>query len=163
YAYAPTPISGSLDISANGFLGGIQAGYNLQSGSFVYGVEADVQLSAVEATTGGSVTVDERRFAGEIGTEVEWLGALRASAGVTATNQLLAYVTGGAAYGRINSFVSVDGLIDENVKNTEWGWTAGAGAEYAATQNITLKTEYLYTDLGKASLIAAPGISLEND
>lgn len=165
--------SATLGISASGFLGGVQAGYNWQSGSMVYGVEADFQGSAIDATVGVDISNPNgpEYISGELGTEVEWFGTIRARAGVAATDRLLAYVTGGAAYGRTNSFVSLDGSsisedfpnVSENVKNTEWGWTVGAGVEYAATDNITLKTEYLYTDLGKATLISVPGASLEND
>ncbi len=32
---------------------------------------------------------------------------------------------------------------------TRYGWTIGAGAEYALTQNWFLRGEYLYIDLGK--------------
>jgi len=156
--------SGSLDISASGFLGGVQAGYNWQSGSFVYGVEADFQGSAVDATTAVNLNIPGTgTFTGELGTEVEWFGTIRARAGVAATDSLLAYVTGGAAYGRTNSFASLNGLGSVNAKNTDWGWTVGAGVEYAVTNNFTLKTEYLYTDLGKATLYSAPGVSLQND
>jgi len=32
------------------------------------------------------------------------------------------------------------------------GWTAGAGIEYAVTNNWSIKSEYLYADLGNQSL-----------
>ncbi|HEY5226080.1 MAG TPA: outer membrane beta-barrel protein, partial [Methylovirgula sp.] len=35
-----------------------------------------------------------------------------------------------------------------SVSGTHIGWTAGAGLEYAITHNLTVKFEYLYTDLG---------------
>ena len=165
-------VSGSLDISSGGFLGGVQAGYNWQSGSFVYGVEADFQGSAIDGTVavGLSNPNGPETISGELGTEVEWFGTIRARAGVAATESLLAYVTGGAAYGRTNSSASYsyfDGTTTSSgtigAKNTDWGWTVGAGVEYAVTNNFTLKTEYLYTDLGKATLYSAPGVSLQND
>ena len=37
---------------------------------------------------------------------------------------------------------------------TSVGWTAGAGAEYAVGNNITLKVEYLYVNLGSDSFTA---------
>ena len=59
------------------------------------------------------------------------------------------------------------GSIDERVKNTSTGWTFGAGAEYAFTDNWSLKSEYLYTDLGKETLFSFSdgGLSakLQND
>ena len=34
---------------------------------------------------------------------------------------------------------------------TRLGWTAGAGVEWALNQNWSVKTEYLYVDLGSVS------------
>ena len=36
------------------------------------------------------------------------------------------------------------------------GWTIGAGAEYAFTDNVTLRGEYLYYDLGASTVVTAP-------
>jgi transposase len=36
---------------------------------------------------------------------------------------------------------------------TRFGWTAGAGIEYAVTNNISAKVEYLYVDLGSQNQI----------
>jgi outer membrane immunogenic protein len=38
-----------------------------------------------------------------------------------------------------------------NPSSSRVGWTAGAGVEYAFTNNWTLGAEYLYADLGKSS------------
>ncbi len=40
--------------------------------------------------------------------------------------------------------------LDES--DTQWGWTVGAGLEYAITDHWTFKTEYLYVDLGSQTL-----------
>ena len=37
--------------------------------------------------------------------------------------------------------------------STRVGWTLGAGAEYAITNNITLKGEYLYYNLGSSNSV----------
>ena len=39
---------------------------------------------------------------------------------------------------------------------TKTGWTIGGGAEYAITNNITLRAEYLYYDLGSQTVTATP-------
>jgi outer membrane immunogenic protein len=39
------------------------------------------------------------------------------------------------------------------------GWTIGGGVEFAATDNITLKAEYLYADFGKASFAGPAGLA----
>ena len=38
-----------------------------------------------------------------------------------------------------------------NPSSTRVGWTIGGGVEYAVTNNITIKGEYLYADLGSSS------------
>jgi outer membrane immunogenic protein len=47
--------------------------------------------------------------------------------------------------------------------NTHFGWTIGAGLEAAATDNITLKAEYLYVDLGTQNYATALGGSLDTN
>ena len=37
------------------------------------------------------------------------------------------------------------------------GWTAGGGLEYAITDHLSFKTEYLYVDLGKQTLFSGGG------
>lgn len=151
------PVNGSLDFTSSGFLGGIQAGYNYQIDQWVVGVEADFQGSGIKGE--GSVRLNNVVVPGEfdasIGTKLDWYGTLRARAGVLATDRFLVYATGGLAYGRTKSYINADALgINESVSKTKAGWTVGAGAEYAITDNVTFKTEYAYTDLGKANLFS---------
>ncbi|MGO1164045.1 outer membrane protein [Brucella sp. C7-11G] len=141
---------GSLDVTSSGFVGGVQAGYNYQfENGFVLGAEADFQGSNVK----GEVKFNADNF-GELkaGTKVEWFGTVRARLGYTATERLLVYGTGGLAYGKVKSYADFG---DEGISSskTKAGWTVGGGAEYAITNNWTLKSEYLYTDLGKRNLI----------
>ncbi len=150
-----TLASGSLNMTSSGFLGGVQAGWNFQQDSFVYGIEADFQGSNVKGETSVSLTDGTDTLSGEIGTKLNWYGTLRARLGVTATDRFLVYATGGLAYGETKSYIngSLNGAgFSESVKKTKTGWTVGAGAEYAITDNWTFKSEYLYTDLGKANL-----------
>ncbi len=145
FKLSPTSGGGSgFDLSAGGFLGGIQAGYNWQSGQLVYGVETDFQGSDVKASfsTGG----------GTLETKIDWFGTLRARLGYTPVDRFMVYGTGGLAYGheKISS-----GPI--SLSKTRTGWTVGAGAEYALNTNWTIKSEYLYTDLGKATFTTGGG------
>ena len=66
------------------------------------------------------------------GDGVESFGTVRGRLG-WAWDRLLLYGTGGFAYG-----------IDND---SEIGWTAGGGVEYALGNNITVKLEGLYVDL----------------
>ncbi|MCH4538747.1 outer membrane protein [Ochrobactrum sp. A-1] len=135
-----------MDVTSSGFVGGVQAGYNWQfDNGFVLGAEADFQGSNLK----GEVKFNADGL-GEIkaGTKVEWFGTVRARLGYTATERLLVYGTGGLAYGKVKSYVDL-GEIGISSSKTRAGWTIGGGAEYAITNNWTLKSEYLYTDLGK--------------
>jgi outer membrane immunogenic protein len=89
---------------------------------------------------------------------------LRARAGFAA-DQFLIYVTGGFAFGNADSttrFAYFDNATftapstlawSGNTSDTRFGWTAGAGVEYAFTNNWTAKLEYLYFDLGDTSYV----------
>ena len=115
--------------SPSGLAGGGQAGYNWQSGQFVFGAETDLQLSAA------SDTFAPWKFSNP------WFGTLRGRAGV-AFNNVLLYATLGLAYGDVKGQFAG---LDET--KTEVGWTGGIGAEYGFTPNWSAKVEYLYMDL----------------
>lgn len=181
-AAPPTSVlDGSLDITAGGFLGGAQAGFNWQSGQVIYGLETDFQGSTVKAEDSIDLTVlpgdpNQTTLTGEAGTKVEWFGTLRARLGYAVTERFMIYGTGGLAYGKVKSYIQGDavgplltGTINESKSKTKTGWTIGAGGEYAFTDNWTIKSEYLYTDLGKITLydddLAGVGLhgTLKND
>ncbi len=133
YGWAEAEALGvSFDDIEGGF-GGVQAGYNYDFGGFVLGAEADVQFSGVEGDIPavGSASLDN-------------FGTVRARAGV-ALDRFLPYVTAGLAWGNATIDTSAGDLDDNYV-----GWTIGAGLEYAVTDNVTVKAEYLYTDYGSA-------------
>jgi len=117
----------------SGFAGGLQGGYNLQRGQFVFGVEADIQASAAED-----------RFAPWKFSN-PWFGTLRGRAGAAFGNVLL-YGTVGVAYGALRG---QNTFLGTSQSSTEVGWTAGAGVEMALTRNWSSKIEYLYIDLGE--------------
>ncbi len=112
-----------------GLEGGLQAGYNWQSGQFVFGGETDLQV------TGADDTFAPWKFSNP------WFGTLRARVGY-AVNNILLYGTAGLAYGQVKG--SLFGL-DES--KTHVGWAGGVGAEVGLTPNWSAKVEYLYMDL----------------
>jgi len=143
----------SFDVTAGGFLGGVQAGYNWQSGQAVYGLEADFQGSATKGAFSISSVPDPY-----IDTKVGWFGTLRARAGYAPVDRIMIYGTAGLAYGNVETAF---GYGAYRSSRTKAGWTIGAGAEYALDANWTFKSEYLYTDFGKSTV--SPDISLRND
>jgi outer membrane immunogenic protein len=117
--------------SPSGFAGGLQAGYNFQSGGFVFGGETDIQFSGAEDAFAAW------KFSNP------WFGTLRARLGY-AFNNILLYGTGGLAYGDVRGrFAGV------SETHTHLGWTAGLGIEVGLTPNWSAKAEYLYVDFGQ--------------
>jgi outer membrane immunogenic protein len=164
---------GSPSFQRSGALAGAQFGYNWQFGPrWLAGLETD--FDGVDLRGSGSslstpqgipatVTVDER---------VKWLGTLRARLGYLPVENLLTYVTGGLAYGRVDhtgNYVTSAGTsvgsatfsFSCNAGETCFagssskiatGSALGVGAEYAITKNITFKTEYMHVSLNKSSM-----------
>lgn len=77
------------------------------------------------------------------------IGTARACV-VYAFDRWLPYVTGGVVYGNIQPAQPAGTSTNTNV-----GWTAGAGLEYAIDHNWSAKLEYLHVDLGTATFMAA--------
>ena len=117
----------------SGLIGGIQGGYNWQSGPLVFGVEGDLQAN------GASDTFAPWQFSNP------WFGTARGRVGY-AVNNILFYGTGGLAFGELRA--ETFGLSESH---TTAGWTAGVGAEFGLAPNWTAKIEYLYVDLANAN------------
>lgn len=172
-------VNGALPRSVSGRAGGallgIGAGYDQQFGQFVLGVAGDVawanadglaQFSAIDPGTPFAPDFAGQETIASFDTELSNLSTARLRAGVAADRALF-YVTGGVAAGHVaNEFgIAVPGLglgfgpwSDSGML---WGYTLGAGVEYAVTEAVTAKLEYLYYDLSdrkvRATDAAFPG------
>jgi outer membrane immunogenic protein len=123
---------GSVDNSVtrpSGLVGGAQAGYNFQTGPWVFGVEGDLQA------TGASDTFAPWKFSNP------WFGTVRGRAGY-AYNNILFYGTAGLAFGELRG--ETFGLSETH---TNAGWTAGLGAEFGFAPNWSTRLEFLFVDL----------------
>ena len=129
------PIDGTGTFDADGWLLGGLVGVNYQVGQTVFGLEADINWTDMNGSAACGA------FACE--TDVPWLGTVRGRLGY-AVDRFLPYVTGGVAFGKVEA--NVPGIGSDS--DTRVGWTAGVGAEYAFTDRMSWKTEYLYVDLG---------------
>jgi len=144
---------GSAKLNSSGFLGGGQVGYNYQIGNWVGGLEADFDGSSVE----GKISLNAGGASLSAGSNLEYFGTARARLGYAVFDRALVYATGGLAYGSVRSSFNVNfggGGISGSETSTDMGWTIGGGLEYALTNNVTFKTEYLYADLGKHTIVA---------
>lgn len=121
------------EFDASGYLLGGFAGYNIQAGDLVYGLEADLAWTDTNGTTATRST------------DLDWVGTLRGRAGY-AFDSILPYVTGGFALADINASDSAPGGFSTD--EVQLGLTAGAGVEVGITENISVRAEYSYTDFG---------------
>lgn len=141
------------------FTGGGQIGFNYQlQNNVVLGVEADLQFlglknddfvapTFVGVPPGGAAFVPARRGV----TGVDWFGTVRLRAGY-AFDRTLVYATGGLAYGegeatRVEAVGGIGGFLDDS--DIAFGWTLGAGVEYAVTNNLVVGLEGLYVSLDR--------------
>jgi outer membrane immunogenic protein len=141
FTAAPFPIASA---AVNGFLGGGQIGYNVQSGIFVFGVEADASWTNLTGTTPCLFVLSCKR-------EADFLGTATGRVGLTADRALI-YVKGGAAWAHFEHETSAGGALVATADKTVWGWTVGTGVEYAITGNWSAKLEYNFMDFGKNTL-----------
>jgi outer membrane immunogenic protein len=163
--------------TGDGPLGGVQAGYNHQFGRWVAGAEGDISFTDSRAKRSYSVIDPGPIFPGvptnsTFESKLDWLSTVRGRLGYT-FDRLMVYGTGGLAVGEVRNAMTIgmSGIYPTHnwsSRETQLGWTAGGGAEYALTQNISLKAEYLYYDLGDRRVVATdsasfPGNSLSYD
>jgi outer membrane immunogenic protein len=136
---------------------GVQAGYNWQVNTFLYGLEADADW--LSGTASRTLPGPPAIATGDFMTNSvrdEFLGTVRGRLGAVFSQALL-YVTGGLAIGTVKtseSFGHFGGTVIETASETTTraGWTIGGGLEYAFAPNWSAKIEYLYVDLGTFDL-----------
>ena len=123
----PTPGANfpAVNLSDDGFLGGVHAGYNWDRGTLVYGVEADIDFTDISFNT----------------VDVDTIARLRLRVGVD-TGSAFVYGTAGAAHmsGSGGGF-SLDG----------WGWVAGAGVDFKLNEKWVMGADALYHEFDDVS------------
>jgi len=166
----PVGSGATSDSNLNGGVFGGQLGYNWQSGNWVFGFETDAQwtgqrgtasrLCGVLATAAGACLPGVALgTSAAVEQHLDWFGTFRGRAGVLVTPSTLLYVTGGAAYGSLNTDITVTSItplglpvsVTRSGESSKFGWTIGGGIESKLAMfgnNWSGKLEYLYMDLG---------------
>jgi opacity protein-like surface antigen len=174
------------EVRSPGPLAGIQLGYNQQYGAMVVGIEADVSWADLDGTftclqparglpggpfgpafTGGA-------FGATCRVQADWLGTLTGRVGTTLgpDGRLLIYAKGGLAWIHADIEMATNNILageagpptaTSRSSFTQWGWTVGAGLEYALVGNWSARLEYDFLSFGdhdlatpQASPIAMP-------
>lgn len=152
---------GFVHLDRIGATAGGQIGYNYQFGQYVAGVEADIGFTdfSDRRTIGTAQLMTGAALNNRFRSKIDYLGTARARLGVT-MDRALVYATGGLAYGRAEHSVTMFGptgnvQFDGGREKTEVGFAGGAGVEYAITPRVSMKTEYLFYDLGRRTVNVA--------
>ena len=148
----------SFTLVPAGWLAGGQFGYNWQTGHLVFGLEADWQWTGQKDSAcvifcasppGGNYPffTEEQKL--------KWFGTARARIGY-AVDHWLWYLTGGAAWGRVETDVTAGNNVTPTTASANFGQTKnggviGVGVETALTGNWSAKLEYLYMQLGNTT------------
>ncbi len=157
---------GSISERKTALSGGVSVGYDLQSGNFVAGVEADFtyqdlvfshKYSRVDPNPNPPFTGIDTNTTYQ--TQFGNLATLRARAGIT-HGDFLFYATAGFAAGQVKNRFKLDlpdlaySSPDWSKSGIEYGYAAGAGVEYNISSNISMKLEGLYVDLSDTTVKA---------
>jgi opacity protein-like surface antigen len=151
-----TDDGGTTNPRIAGLLGGGEIGYNYQTGKWVLGIEGDAGGTNVRGTrpcpTG---------FFYNCEITTNWLATATARVGYAYWDRLLVYAKGGAAIAqdRAESWCNtvsqptipaagLTGCPSQSDSKIKAGWTAGLGAEFGLTRNVSVKSEIMYFDLG---------------
>lgn len=140
--------------SRSGFLGGVQAGYNWQSGWAVFGVQGDFAGADIKGTTPCALIAVLTCTS-----KSDWLATVSGRLGAVVLDRGLVYVKGGGAWMHTNHNVSLPnfgpgGGIANNLSiasadSTTWGWLVGFGTEWQITPNWSAFVEYNYIEFDK--------------
>ena len=139
---------GSFNVSG-GVIGGT-AGMNWQAGHAVFGLEGDLDWSGLRGS-GPALCPG-------CATNNDWLATVRGRAGYS-FDRFMPFVTGGLAVCDIRA--TAPGFAGTTQTNA--GWTVGGGLEFALTNNLTAKAEYLHVDLGNMNCGFSCGVGTGNN
>lgn len=145
-----------LDQSINDINYGVGVGYDINTGGVVLGLEGEWMESQAKTdydtfgfTQFGVANIEAGRdlYAG-------------VRVGVPLGSRALVYAKGGYTNAHYN-VLATDNVTDTETRIKLDGWRAGAGAEFAVSNNMFLKAEYRYSNYGRGEVEAPSG--LESD
>jgi outer membrane immunogenic protein len=177
----PIPLGTSFNPHVDGWVGGLQAGYNWQTNAnWVLGVEADIQATGERASSANSATAlipfnTDFHFsltqASANDWDFPWFATFRGRLGWLADPQTLLYGTVGLAVGEFKFATTTTTTVQRLLgatsttpsgapiittasfsdSQTRVGGAVGLGVERKFDRNWSGKLEYLYLDFGTAT------------
>ena len=157
--------AGSQSLGLRGVDLGVETGYDWKVASrFLLGVAGDLNWSDLSGSrvTSGTLPLVQFPYAISQSLNSDWRGSLRARLGVTPVDNILVYATGGLAFGHFKYSSAfwdqltppfAPGNETENAVFNGWrgGWTLGGGAELALSRNVSVKSEYRFSEYSAVS------------
>jgi outer membrane immunogenic protein len=137
-------VANTFNIAEDAFIGGGLLGYNHAFGRFVVGLEADA---------GGIASYDVSAVPGRSpGSAIEWNTHIRGRAGFAFDRWLPSVAVGLALAEHEVALVPAvrTPVVESNVLLT--GVSVGGGLDFAVTDHVVLRVEYLYDDFGKRTM-----------
>ena len=153
--------NGSLNIPDNNFyggitefIGGVEAGYNIQVGHLLFGIEGDFDWAsfnhpALPVPTLGSVSH-------------RWMSTAGGRLGLV-DDRWLVFAKLGGGWVHSDATLNVPGSPSWNGSSTNGGWLIGGGIEYGFKAHWTVKLEYDYLALSSWNLATVPLVGLSRD
>jgi outer membrane immunogenic protein len=157
------PVTNPYNLSGALFGGTVGCNYQIQK--WVIGIENDISWTNKDgianeiAPFNATATIEVRE---------RWIDTLRGRLGFKfgASDQFLAFVSGGGAFASVTGTTCLPGAFCNSVTNTMTGWTVGGGFEWAIFPGtpvphnwVSLKAEYLYVDLGSKDFLFDPTLT----
>jgi len=140
------------------FAGGGQVGANYQFNWLVVGVEADFDWLANNRNSTSAISTPIGAL--QLSANDRWITTLAGRVGIANANWLFYAKGGGGWVGVTNptlTNVTTGGSISVSNSNSNSGWLAGAGIEWAFAPNWTAKIEYDFLGLNNSSLTVPVG------
>jgi outer membrane immunogenic protein len=167
YAAWGTSQGTNAKLGAKGAMAGLHAGYNLQAGKIVYGVEADISWANVKASGTGRVNNASNygySYGGgtsNFSSKVDALATVKARLGYDLNGSTMVFVTGGFATANVKNSWSSDALsssfgptVAASSSSSGWksGYVLGGGFDQKISGNLLLKAEIDWVKLGSRNL-----------
>jgi outer membrane immunogenic protein len=141
--------------TAQGVLAGGQAGFNWQTGAWVFGIEGQWSWTNADGSHICAVVLT-------CATDMNWVATVAGRIGY-AFNNVLLYAKGGVAFADEDHSIILPGFLPLVGSVTRTGWMVGAGLEWGFTPNWSAKIEYNFMDFEdvRFTLVGVPLVDIE--
>lgn len=154
----------AFNYNADGVLGGLTAGAQIQAGRTVLGLEADIDWANITGSSSGTINFNGAPIGtATLSSALSSVSTARARVGYALDNWLF-FGTGGLAVTNEKSnltgpigFVCGTGAFNSppcsSLAELHLGLSAGAGVEYGITQNLSAKGEWIWVGAGAGNTL----------